>query len=282
MGNRISGSRRRPVEERLTRPQRILRQPTDVDYKKLRKLILARKLAPCFDALDELPHHPRDLEECPICFFYYPSLNRSRVFSADEAFRCESYRSVSYIVFIILCPFCKTSCYAVEYRGARTEEEKDLERAEEQKVTEAKLRMQREYQIVGQVIPSGVQNIREMSERGASLMQGNVDLDGPFQTCNNRNGNLSVNLEEVMVMEAIWDSLQDSRSQKSAANQISGSSNMVGFGNAAHEIDDATCLQSSGEVSSTDTMPVEAAVGISRLPDQNLLQAQHPKPDCES
>ncbi|RWW30093.1 hypothetical protein GW17_00005341 [Ensete ventricosum] len=93
MGNRISGSRRRPVEERLTRPQRILRQPTDVDYKKLRKLILARKLAPCFDPLDELPHHPRDLEECPICFFvipsllpshqnrvfsYYPSLNRSR------------------------------------------------------------------------------------------------------------------------------------------------------------------------------------------------------------
>ncbi|RRT73001.1 hypothetical protein B296_00014626, partial [Ensete ventricosum] len=49
MGNRISGSRRRPVEERLTRPQRILRQPTDVDYKKLRKLILASKLSPCFD-----------------------------------------------------------------------------------------------------------------------------------------------------------------------------------------------------------------------------------------
>ncbi|CAL9071141.1 unnamed protein product [Musa textilis] len=282
MGNRISGSRRRPVEERLTRPQRILRQPTDVDYKKLRKLILARKLAPCFDALDELPHHPRDLEECPICFFYYPSLNRSRCCSKGICTECFLQMKPSDASRTVQCPFCKTSCYAVEYRGARTEEEKDLERAEEQKVTEAKLRMQHEYQIVGQAMPSGTQNIREMSERGASLMQGNVDLNGPFRTCNNRNGNLSVNLEEVMVMEAIWDSLQDSRSQKSAANQISGSSNMVGFGNAAHEIDDATCLQSSGEVSSTDTMPVEAAVGISRLPDQNLLQAQHPKPDCES
>ncbi|RRT72928.1 hypothetical protein BHE74_00001651 [Ensete ventricosum] len=87
-----------------------------------------------------------------------------------------------------------------------------------------------------------------------------------------------------MVMEAIWHSLQviDSRLQKSAENQIYGSSNMIGFGNAAHEIDDATCLQSSGEVSSTGTMPMEAAVAISRLPDQNLLQAHHTKPDCES
>ncbi|THU59139.1 hypothetical protein C4D60_Mb03t21840 [Musa balbisiana] len=284
MGNRISGSRRRPVEERLTRPQRILRQPTDLDYKKLRKLILARKLAPCFDALDELPHQPRDLEECPICFFYYPSLNRSRCCAKGICTECFLQMKPSDASRPVQCPFCKTSWYAVEYRGARTEEEKDLERAEEQKVTEAKHRMQHEYQIVGQVIPSGAQNIREMSERGASLMQGNVDLDGPFRTCNNRNENLSVNLEEVMVMEAIWDSLHviDSRLQKSAANQISGSSNMVGFGNAAHEIDDATCLQSSGEVSSTDTMTVEAAVGISRLPDQNLLQAQHPEPDCES
>ncbi|KAJ8497292.1 hypothetical protein OPV22_007844 [Ensete ventricosum] len=294
MGNRISGSRRRPVEERLTRPQRILRQPTDVDYKKLRKLILARKLAPCFDPLDELPHHPRDLEECPICFFYYPSLNRSRCCSKGICTECflqmkpsDASRPVQYPILsssscavVLLLPALLSSI--LEYRGARTEEEKDQERAEEQKVTEAKLRTQHESQIVGQVIPSDAQNIREMSERGTSLMQGNVGLDGPFRTCNNRNGNLSVNLEEVMVMEAIWHSLQDSRLQKSAENQIYGSSNMIGFGNAAHEIDDATCLQSSGEVSSTGTMPMEAAVAISRLPDQNLLQAHHTKPDCES
>ncbi|RWW89402.1 hypothetical protein BHE74_00001652, partial [Ensete ventricosum] len=141
MGNRISGSRRRPVEEHLTRPQRILRQPTDVDYKKLRKLILARKLAPCFDPLDELPHHPRDLEECPICFFVIPSLlpsHQNRVFFCSNSlcfmFATASDEKVrSFLPSDILidkrCPFCKTSCYAVEYRGARTEEEKDLERA---------------------------------------------------------------------------------------------------------------------------------------------------------
>lgn len=68
MGNRIGGgARRRPVEDRLTRPQRLVRKPEDVDYNKLRKLILARKLAPCFDALDE-PRLRDDLEECPICF----------------------------------------------------------------------------------------------------------------------------------------------------------------------------------------------------------------------
>ena len=70
MGNKMCVSGRRAVAERFTRPQRILRQPSDVDYKKLRKLILAQKLAPCFDAVDD-PHLAGgggDLEECPICF----------------------------------------------------------------------------------------------------------------------------------------------------------------------------------------------------------------------
>ncbi|RRT72929.1 hypothetical protein B296_00015143, partial [Ensete ventricosum] len=97
----------------------------------------------------------RDLEECPICFFYYPSLNRSRCCSKGICTECFLQMKPSDASRPVQCPFCKTSCYAVEYRGARTEEEKDLERAEEQKVTEAKLRTQHESQIVGQVIPSG-------------------------------------------------------------------------------------------------------------------------------
>ncbi|CAA7408139.1 unnamed protein product [Spirodela intermedia] len=142
MGNRMCGvGRRGAVEERLTRPQRLVRQPSNVDYKKLRKLILSRKLAPCFDALED---PSLDLEECPICFFYYPSLNRSRCCSKGICTECFLQMKPSNATRPAQCPFCKTSSYAVEYRGARTKEEKDLELAEEKRVIEAKLRMKSE------------------------------------------------------------------------------------------------------------------------------------------
>jgi len=75
MGNRVGGRRRRPaVEERYTRPQGLYPHP-DIDLRKLRRLILEAKLAPCHPGADD----PRaDLDECPICFLFYPSLNRSK------------------------------------------------------------------------------------------------------------------------------------------------------------------------------------------------------------
>ncbi|XP_077227644.1 E3 ubiquitin-protein ligase DA2-like isoform X4 [Tasmannia lanceolata] len=45
------------------------------------------------------------------------------------------------------CLFCKTSNYAVEYRGVRTKEEKGMEQAEEQIVIEAKIRMSRQQEL---------------------------------------------------------------------------------------------------------------------------------------
>ncbi|KAG6502282.1 hypothetical protein ZIOFF_042171 [Zingiber officinale] len=217
MGNRIgSGRRRRPVEDRLTRPQRLVRQPDDVDYNKLRKLILARKLAPCFDALDE-PCLRDDLEECPICFLYFPSLNQSRCCSkciCTECFLQMKPSVADHPVQYPICPFCKASCYAVEYRGARTEEEKSQEKAEEQKVIEAKLKMQCESQNLEKVMPSGhiahllgASHVKEMPDFDCSLIQENHHhLSCSRQDYNDRNDNLRVNLEEIMIMEAIWDS----------------------------------------------------------------------------
>jgi hypothetical protein len=47
----------------------------DIDLRKLRRLIIEAKLAPCHPGADD----PRaDLDECPICFLFYPSLNRSK------------------------------------------------------------------------------------------------------------------------------------------------------------------------------------------------------------
>lgn len=69
MGNKL-GRRRQVVDEKYTRPQGLY-QHRDMDYKKLRKLILDSKLAPCYPGDDE---GATDFEECPICFLVGNSL----------------------------------------------------------------------------------------------------------------------------------------------------------------------------------------------------------------
>lgn len=63
MGNKLV-RKRHQVDEKYTRPQGLY-QHKDVDHKKLRKLILDSKLAPCYPGDDDCNC---DLEECPICF----------------------------------------------------------------------------------------------------------------------------------------------------------------------------------------------------------------------
>lgn len=63
MGNKL-GRKRCVVDEKHTKPQGLY-QHKDVDHKKLRKLILDSKLAPCYPGGDDCRC---DLEECPICF----------------------------------------------------------------------------------------------------------------------------------------------------------------------------------------------------------------------
>ncbi|KAK6157447.1 hypothetical protein DH2020_011695 [Rehmannia glutinosa] len=77
MGNKL-GRRRQVVDEKYTRPQGLY-QHKDVDHKKLRKLILDSKLAPCYPGDDDCGC---DLEECPICF-----LEEQRVIEAKIRMR---------------------------------------------------------------------------------------------------------------------------------------------------------------------------------------------------
>ncbi|PNY02490.1 RING/U-box domain-containing protein, partial [Trifolium pratense] len=119
MGNKL-GRRRQVVDEKYTRPQGLYNHK-DVDQKKLRKLILESKLAPCYPGDEETAC---DREECPICFLMkVPNSTRPTH---------------------IRCPFCKTANYAVEYRGVKSKEEKGLEQIEEQRVIEAKIRMRKQ------------------------------------------------------------------------------------------------------------------------------------------
>jgi hypothetical protein len=142
MGNKL-GRKRQVVEERYTKPQGLYVNK-DVDVKKLRKLIVESKLAPCYPGDDESCH---DLEECPICFLYYPSLNRSRCCMKSICTECFLQMKNPNSARPTQCPFCKTPNYAVEYRGVKSKEEKGIEQVEEQRVIEAKIRMrQKEMQ----------------------------------------------------------------------------------------------------------------------------------------
>ncbi len=81
----------------------------DVDLRKLKKLIQAQKLAPCFPGADSDTHDVRSwlaclqrrsfqrfrkllacvqLEECPICFLFYPALNRAQCCSKSICTEC--------------------------------------------------------------------------------------------------------------------------------------------------------------------------------------------------
>ncbi|GER33623.1 RING/U-box superfamily protein [Striga asiatica] len=210
MGNKL-GKWRQVVDEKYTKPQGLYHHK-DVDHKKLRKLILDSKLAPCYPGDDECGF---ELEECPICFLYYPSLNRSRCCLKGI---CTDEDSQFYSADTKRCPFCKTSNYAVEYRGVKTKEEKGMEQLEEQRVIEAKIRIRRqeihdeEERMLKQKDHCST---REMSFASAiesedivSSHEGMANRPSPRQR-QNRQDDFDLDLEDIMVMEAIWLSIQE-------------------------------------------------------------------------
>ncbi|GAV60879.1 hypothetical protein CFOL_v3_04407 [Cephalotus follicularis] len=235
MGNKL-GRRRQVVDERYTRPQGLYAHK-DVDIKKLRKLILESKLAPCYPGDEECCC---DLEECPICFLYYPSLNRSRCCMKGICTECFLQMKNPNSTRPTQCPFCKTMNYAVEYRGVKTKEEKGREQIEEQRVIEAKIRMrQQEIQDEEerfqkrQEISSRI-NIAPVEVGYGILAASRLPVDGeeivssqesrsapmirqPSHPRANRDDDFDLDLEDIMVMEAIWLSIQENGRHRSPA-----------------------------------------------------------------
>ncbi|KAK1616491.1 hypothetical protein QYE76_022008 [Lolium multiflorum] len=249
MGNRIGGRRRAGVEERYTRPQGLY-EHRDIDQKKLRKLILEAKLAPCYPGADDAKGG--HLEECPICFLFYPSLNRSKCCSKGICTECFLQMKPTHTARPTQCPFCKTPNYAVEYRGVKTKEERSIEQFEEQKVIEAQMRMRQqalqdeedkmkrkqsrcsssrtiapttevEYRDICSTsysVPSyrcTEQETECCSSEPSCSAQANMR---PFHSRHTRDDNIDMNIEDMMVMEAIWRSIQE---QGSIGNPVCGS-----------------------------------------------------------
>ncbi|KAH8946356.1 hypothetical protein BDL97_12G090900 [Sphagnum fallax] len=140
MGNKITRRRLPAIDDRHTRPQGLY-PCKGVDQQKLRRLILDSKLAPCYPGGEE---PVAELEECPICFLNYPSLNRSKCCTKGICTECFLQVKSPSISQPTQCPYCKMANYSVEYRGPKSMEEKGLEQAEEQKVIEAKIRMRQQ------------------------------------------------------------------------------------------------------------------------------------------
>lgn len=173
MGNKFS-RRRAVVDERYTRTQGLY-QHRDVDPRKLRRLILNGQLAPCFPGADD---YAIELDECPICFLFYPSLNRSKCCTKGICTECFLQIKSPHSARPTQCPFCKTSSYVVEYRGAKTVEEKGVEQAEEQKVIEAKIRIRQkelhdeEERMLRREEDQGQDNVPDRFRRNFSNLHG--------------------------------------------------------------------------------------------------------------
>ncbi|KAJ8754643.1 hypothetical protein K2173_010734 [Erythroxylum novogranatense] len=242
MGNKL-GRKRQVVDERYTRPQGLYIHK-DVDHKKLRKLILELKLAPCYPGDEE---HCNDHEECPICFMYYPTLNRSRCCMKGICTECFLQMKNPNSTRPTQCPFCKMSNYAVEYRGVKTKEEKGLEQIEEQRVIEAKIRIQQqelqeeEERMQKRLeVSSSSNNIApEEVHRGSSavpsrrfqventeVVSAHPPIRYPLPSRTNRDEEFDLDLEDIMVMEAIWLSIQENGRQRNLESNVYNEENL--------------------------------------------------------
>ncbi|XP_027341820.1 E3 ubiquitin-protein ligase DA2L-like isoform X2 [Abrus precatorius] len=258
MGNKL-GRRRQVVDEKYTRPQGLYNHK-DVDHKKLRKLILESKLAPCYPGNEESAY---DREECPICFQYYPSLNRSRCCTKSICTECFLQMKVPNSTRPTQCPFCKTANYAVEYRGVKSKEEKGLEQIEEQRVIEAKIRMRQQelqddeermhkrLEMNSSNAEVSIADVEYSSNAVAASSISVVEHDeivSSQDSCatpmvrphaasrTNRDDEFDVDLEDIMVMEAIWLSIQENGRQRNLSYADATSGHYVADGRYASSV----------------------------------------------
>ncbi|KAK9802983.1 hypothetical protein WJX73_003844 [Symbiochloris irregularis] len=106
----------------------------EVDLKKLKRSILAHRLAPCYPGKDD---ESDELEECPICLLQYPALNTSLCCSKGICTECYlQVQATAARPQTCFCPFCKTG-FKVAYRGPRSATERSRAKIEQQRVFEA-------------------------------------------------------------------------------------------------------------------------------------------------
>jgi len=113
------------------------------DLKVIRRLILNKKLAPLY--VGEEKEESPELEECPICFLFYPGgLNRSTC--CKKGICTECLLQIKSPNVLTNCPFCNRSGYSSTFSGPLSKEEREKLAEEQQKVIELKIRMRQDEQ----------------------------------------------------------------------------------------------------------------------------------------
>jgi len=139
----ISPSKKETViDQRFTVPSGLYSCKWDI--KLVRKLVLAKKLAPLYPGKEEVTEGGDDLEECPICFLYYPGgLNRANCCKKGICTECFLQIKLPGSRNAV-CPFCNYVGYCITFSGPLPKIEKEKELQEEQKVIELQLKIRQE------------------------------------------------------------------------------------------------------------------------------------------
>ncbi|MBA0843974.1 hypothetical protein Goarm_001111 [Gossypium armourianum] len=200
------GRRRQVVDEKYTRPQGLYVHK-DVDIKKLRKLILESKLAPCYPGDEECCS---DLEECPICF-----LEEQRVIEAQIRMRQQELQD---------------------------DEERMLKRQDLSSSSTAVAPGEVQYNSIADRSP-GEEEIFSSQDSQAASMIGQRSHPRV-----NRDEDFDIDLEEIMVMEAVWQSIQENSRQRNL--------NFVDAASSVHYVSgDGYVLPSTTTVAGSSSSP---------------------------
>ncbi|MBA0752266.1 hypothetical protein Gogos_001118 [Gossypium gossypioides] len=218
MGNKL-GRRRQVVDEKYTRPQGLYVHK-DVDIKKLRKLILESKLAPCYPGDEECCS---DLEECPICF-----LEEQRVIEAQIRMRQQELQD---------------------------DEERMLKRQDLSSSSTAVAPGEVQYNSIADRSPREEEIFSSQDSQAASMIgqrshpRVNRKNEFSFIKCLNcRDEDFDIDLEEIMVMEAVWQSIQENSRQRNL--------NYVDAASSVHFVSgDGYVLPSTATVAGSSSSP---------------------------
>eukprot|EP00163_Fabomonas_tropica_P034586 TRINITY_DN964_c0_g1_i1.p1 TRINITY_DN964_c0_g1~~TRINITY_DN964_c0_g1_i1.p1 ORF type:complete len:804 (+),score=154.92 TRINITY_DN964_c0_g1_i1:348-2759(+) len=113
----------------------------DWDDKTIRKLIIEKKLAPCYPGSETAG---ASTEECPICFLNYPGgLNRSKCCRQGICTECFLQVKKPKQRDTCVCPFCNARRYGVTFTGPLSTKDVQDREVEEQRTIEAQIQAQR-------------------------------------------------------------------------------------------------------------------------------------------
>eukprot|EP00775_Hariotina_reticulata_P003187 gene3187-3465_t len=109
-----------------------------VDLVKLKKLIKAKRLSPCYPPMQDSGN-----EECPICNWEYPTLNTASCCGQRICTECFVQTQTTYKPpGKSPCPFCKANTFSVRFLGMKPPAQVASELRDSQMFEEARLRQQ--------------------------------------------------------------------------------------------------------------------------------------------